>query len=72
MIMFENGPFFKIEAGIMAPIRHHYSEAKEKRSSTEEKSGDMQRKKPAPGAKGKMKAEFSVSSIPGRLSSQKM
>lgn len=59
----------------MTLISHHYSKAEEKnpsKSSGEEKSGEMQRKKLGPGAKSKMKAEFSVYSSPGRLSSQKM
>lgn len=66
---------FKIEAGIMTPISHHYSIAEEKKnrkSSGEEKSGEIQNKKLGLGAKSKMKAEFSVSSLHGRVSSQKM
>lgn len=66
---------FKIEAGIMTLILHHYSKAEEKKSrksSGEKRSGEIQQKKLGPGAKGKMKAEFSVSSLQGRLSSQKM
>ncbi|KAL7373163.1 hypothetical protein ABVT39_000343 [Epinephelus coioides] len=46
-------------------------EKKPSKSSGEEKSGEVQKKKLGPGAKSKMKAEFSVSSLPGRLSSQK-
>lgn len=59
----------------MTPISHHYSKAEEKKSSKssgEERSGEIQKKKQGPGAKSKMKAEFSVSSLHGRLSSQKM
>ena len=65
---------FKIEAGIMTLISHHYSKAEERKSSKspgEERSGEIQKKKMGPGAKNKMKAEFSVSSLLGRLSSQK-
>ncbi|XP_056290638.1 outer dynein arm-docking complex subunit 2 [Pseudoliparis swirei] len=50
-------------------------EAEEKKlgkSSGEEKSGKIQKKKMEAGAKTKMKADFSVSSLPGRLSSQKI
>jgi len=60
---------------MMTLISHHYSEAEEKKlgkSSGEEKSGKIQKKKMEAGAKTKMKADFSVSSLPGRLSSQKM
>ncbi|KAM6971372.1 outer dynein arm-docking complex subunit 2 isoform 1-T2 [Tautogolabrus adspersus] len=47
-------------------------EKKTSKSSGEEKSGEMQKKKSAPGAKSKMKAELSASSLPVlRLSSQK-
>ena len=60
----------------MTLISHHYSKAEEKKLSKsfgEEKSGtEVQKKKLGPGAKSKMKAEFSVSSLPGHLSSQKM
>lgn len=59
----------------MTLISHHYSKADEKKpskSTGEDKSGDLQGKKVGPGAKSKMRAEFSVSSLPGRLSSQKM
>lgn len=59
----------------MTLISHHYSKAEGKKpskSSGKEKSGEVQKKKLGPGAKTKMKAEFSVSSLPGRLSSQKM
>lgn len=66
---------FKIEAGVMTLISHHHSEAEEKKrskSSGEEKSDGIQKRKRGAGAKGKMKAEFSASSLPGRLSSQKM
>lgn len=57
----------------MTLTSHHFREAEEKnpsKSSGKERSGEMQKKKL--GAKSKMKAEFSVSSLPGRLSSQKM
>nr|XP_046227453.1 outer dynein arm-docking complex subunit 2 [Scatophagus argus]XP_046227454.1 outer dynein arm-docking complex subunit 2 [Scatophagus argus] len=47
-------------------------EKKPSKSSGEEKSGEIQKKKLGPGAKPKMKAEFSVSSLPGRLPSQKI
>ncbi|XP_067434300.1 outer dynein arm-docking complex subunit 2 [Thunnus thynnus] len=47
-------------------------EKKPSKSSGEEKSGEIQKKKLGPGAKSKMKADFSVSSLPGRLSSQKI
>ncbi|CAK6952038.1 outer dynein arm-docking complex subunit 2 [Scomber scombrus] len=43
-----------------------------RKSSGEEKSGEIQKKKLGAGAKSKMKAEFSVSSLPGRLSSLKI
>ncbi|KAG7216688.1 hypothetical protein INR49_021057 [Caranx melampygus] len=51
------------------------SKAEEKKSSKspgEERSGATHMKKPGAGAKSKIKAEFSVSSIPGHLSSQKI
>lgn len=35
-------------------------------------SGDLPKRKAGLGAKGKMKGEISVSSVPGGLSSQKM
>lgn len=57
----------------MTLTSHHFRKAEEKnpsKSSGKERSGEMQKKKL--GAKSKMKAEFSVSSLPGRLSSQKM
>ncbi|KAK1884999.1 Armadillo repeat-containing protein 4 [Dissostichus eleginoides] len=47
-------------------------EKKRSKSSGEEKSDEIQKKKLGAGAKGKMKAEFSASSLPGRLSSQKI
>lgn len=59
----------------MTLISHHYSEAEEKKpneSFGEKKSGEIQKKNVGAAAKSKMKAEFSVSSLPGRLSSQKM
>lgn len=58
----------------MTLISHHYSKAEGKKpsKSSGEKSGEVQKKKLGPGAKSKMKAEFSVSSLPGRLSSLKM
>lgn len=59
----------------MTLILYHYSKAEEKKlskSAGEEKSGEIQKKKLGAGAKSKMKADFSVSSLPGRLSSLKM
>ncbi|KAI4807030.1 hypothetical protein KUCAC02_017808 [Chaenocephalus aceratus] len=47
-------------------------EKKRSKSSGEEKSDGIQKRKRGAGAKGKMKAEFSASSLPGRLSSQKI
>ncbi|XP_068160365.1 outer dynein arm-docking complex subunit 2 [Antennarius striatus] len=47
-------------------------EKKPSKRSGEEKSGEIQSKKLGPGAKNKMKAEFSVSSLPGCLSSHKV
>ncbi|XP_034718244.1 armadillo repeat-containing protein 4 isoform X5 [Etheostoma cragini] len=46
-------------------------ENKPSKSSGEQKSGEIQKRKLGSGAKNKIKAEFSVSSLPGRLSSQK-
>ncbi|XP_068565576.1 outer dynein arm-docking complex subunit 2 isoform X2 [Cebidichthys violaceus] len=57
--------------GLVSPC----GEAEEKKlskSSGEETSGEIQKKKLGAGAKGKMKADFSVSSLPGRQSSQKI
>uniref|UniRef100_A0A4W6G9Z9 Outer dynein arm docking complex subunit 2 n=1 Tax=Lates calcarifer TaxID=8187 RepID=A0A4W6G9Z9_LATCA len=57
---------FKIEAGIMTPISHHYSKAEEKKSSKssgEERSGEIQKKKQGPGAKtGALPVELSSES----------
>ncbi|KAK5898246.1 hypothetical protein CgunFtcFv8_015682 [Champsocephalus gunnari] len=47
-------------------------EKKRSKSSGEEKSDGIQKRKRGAGAKGKMKAEFSASSLPGRPSSQKI
>ncbi|XP_035510826.1 armadillo repeat-containing protein 4 isoform X2 [Morone saxatilis] len=57
--------------GLMSPSGKA-EEKKPGKSSGEEKSGEIQKKKLGPGAKSKMKAEFSVSSLPGRPSSQKI
>ncbi|XP_032359465.1 armadillo repeat-containing protein 4 isoform X2 [Etheostoma spectabile] len=57
--------------GLLSP----YGKAEENKpseSSGEQKSGEIQKSKLGSGAKSKMKAEFSVSSFPGRLSSQKI
>ncbi|XP_031176133.1 armadillo repeat-containing protein 4 isoform X1 [Sander lucioperca] len=56
--------------GLMSPCGKA-EENKPSKSSGEEKSGEIQENL-GPGAKSKMKAEFSVSSFPGRLSSQKI
>ncbi|XP_075936860.1 outer dynein arm-docking complex subunit 2-like isoform X1 [Anarhichas minor] len=47
-------------------------EKKASKSSGEEKSGEIQKRKLGATAKGKMKADFSVSSLPGRQSSHKI
>ncbi|XP_039983105.1 outer dynein arm-docking complex subunit 2 [Xiphias gladius] len=57
--------------GLMSPCGKA-EEKKSRKSSGEKRSGEIQQKKLGPGAKGKMKAEFSVSSLQGRLSSQKI
>ncbi|XP_041817870.1 outer dynein arm-docking complex subunit 2 [Chelmon rostratus] len=57
--------------GLMSPCGKAEGK-KPSKSSGKEKSGEVQKKKLGPGAKTKMKAEFSVSSLPGRLSSQKI
>ncbi|XP_059182457.1 outer dynein arm-docking complex subunit 2 [Centropristis striata] len=57
--------------GLMSPCGKA-EEKKASKSSGEGKSGEIQKRKLGTGAKSKMKAEFSVSSLPGRLSSQKI
>ncbi|XP_071341790.1 outer dynein arm-docking complex subunit 2 [Trachinotus anak] len=57
--------------GLMSPCCKA-EEKKSGKSSGEERSAEIKRKKPGQGAKSKMKAEFSVSSIHGRLSSHKI
>ncbi|TKS87995.1 Armadillo repeat-containing protein 4 [Collichthys lucidus] len=57
--------------GLMPPCGKA-EEKKPSKSSGGETSGEIQKKKLGPAAKSKMKAEFSVSSLPGRLSSQKI
>ncbi|XP_035854147.1 armadillo repeat-containing protein 4 isoform X2 [Sander lucioperca] len=56
--------------GLMSPCGK--AEEKKPSKSSGEKSGEIQKRKLGSGAKSKMKAEFSVSSLPGRLSSQKI
>ncbi|XP_044031908.1 outer dynein arm-docking complex subunit 2 isoform X2 [Siniperca chuatsi] len=56
--------------GLMSPCGK--AEEKKPSKSSGEKSGEIQKKKLGIGAKSKMKAEFSVSSLPERLSSQKI
>lgn len=59
----------------MTLISHHYSKAAEKKlskSCEKEKSSEMQRKNLGPGAKSKMKAEFSASTLPRHRPSEKM
>ncbi|KAM7370158.1 hypothetical protein PAMP_011436 [Pampus punctatissimus] len=58
------------DLGLMSPCGKA-EENKPSKSSGDEKSGEIQKKKQGSGAKSKMKADFSVSSLPGRLSSQK-
>ncbi|XP_045918658.1 outer dynein arm-docking complex subunit 2 isoform X2 [Micropterus dolomieu] len=57
--------------GLMSPCGKA-EEKKPSKSSGEEKSGEIKKKKLGPRAKSKMKAELSMSSLPGRLSSQKV
>ncbi|XP_029385311.1 armadillo repeat-containing protein 4 isoform X2 [Echeneis naucrates] len=57
--------------GLMSPSCNA-EEKKSSKSSAEERSCEIQKKKPGQGAKSKMKAEFSVCSIPGSLSSHKI
>ncbi|KAM7390786.1 hypothetical protein PAMA_008804 [Pampus argenteus] len=59
------------DLGLMSPCGKA-EENKPSKSPGEEKSGEIQKKKLGSGAKSKMKADFSVSSLPGRLSSQKV
>ncbi|KAG7242266.1 hypothetical protein INR49_024027, partial [Caranx melampygus] len=65
-----------VRDGRLSVSRLHVGiKAEEKKSSKspgEERSGATHMKKPGAGAKSKIKAEFSVSSIPGHLSSQKI
>lgn len=59
----------------MTLILHLYSKADEKKPSKsceKDKSSEMCRKKLGPGAKSKMKAEFSVSTLPRNRPSKKM